>query len=177
MRFNFLRWLRRCISSKGLCVPSLDIESLEDPEIVHRQAVVDAALRDAGVIHGADREWIIAELVRLKTPERTHWEVRLVVKDSEMEVWDRAEAFQITFLEQFRELEEVWGEKLPAVTWKFNSHQLPRQRTADVCARSLVMKDAPKVKKNGIGGPQVVPLALRDNAPDPRIGVTGELVV
>ena len=175
MSFNFLRWLRRCIPSKGLGAVSTNTDISEDPEVIHRQAVLDAALRDAGAIHGADPNWIVAELVRLKMQGPAEWEVRLVVNDSEMEVWDRAEAFQITFLEQLRELAGLWGETLPAVTWKFNSHQLARQRTEAV-VRPLRRKDESKTR-SAVTNDTRVAGALRDNASDPPMGLKGELLV
>ncbi|MBV7539796.1 hypothetical protein [Acidovorax sp. sic0104] len=183
MAINWFRWFggrsRREIESQFFP----DSADADVPPLTPREQMLNAALRDAAVIHGAGKDWIRAELVEVSSAAEASWDVRLVVSGSEMDVWERAEAFQSTFLQQLCVLGEGLGERLPVVTWKFTSQEV----VMPLRHRSAAANDAVVVRVASVARPQP---ARRGGSPDrersredqkrvvgQKFGIAGELIV
>lgn len=156
-----LHWFKRFFSGLGVADSRALAAKAGEPELkmVPSENLLNAALRDAAVIHGADETWMHAEVIQLSHGEKLpDWDVRLVVSLCEADVWDRAEAFQRTFLEQLRALSGDSWRRAPAVTWKFQS-----QETSTRSGRRV----DPGYENNAVEKLAVVP----------NVGLKGELVI
>ena len=185
MAINWFRWFGGRSSKEVSSDFFAGDSGAGDPVLTPREELTHAALRDATVIHGADRDWIRAEIVCVNRENQADWDVCLVVSASETDVWERVEAFQATFLQQLHLLGGDMVTCAPAVTWRFISQEavIVRKRPAGVAVQSatgLTELPQPAAALAGepvratlasLGACQPVSVAVRG------IGLEGELVV
>lgn len=185
MAINWFRWFggrsKKEVDSDFFADESGAIEPILTP----REELIHSALRDASVIHGADRDWIRAEIIGVTRENQFDWDVRLVVSASEVDVWERAESFQATFLQQLHLLGGDLVTSPPAVTWRFISQEavVLRRRPSGVAVQPNPQGLADVPQPTTIPGtPLLAAFAvLGDEQPSPAafrgIGLEGELVV
>lgn len=183
MAINWFRWFggrsKREIESQFFS----DNVDADAPPLTPREQMLNAALRDAAVIHGAGKDWIRAELVAVNSTAEAAWDVRLVVSGSEMDVWERAEAFQSTFLQQLGVLGEGLGEWLPVVTWKFTSQEvvMPLRHRSGAANDAVLARIAPvaqpQLVRKGAAPDRERPQEDQRRVVGQKFGIAGELIV
>lgn len=181
MAINWFRWFGGRPRKKMESQFFPDDVDIDVPALTPQEQMLNAALRDAAVIHGAGKDWIRAELVAVNSTAEAAWDVRLVVSGSEMDVWERAEAFQSTFLQQLCVLGEGWGEWLPVVTWKFTSQEVvvPLKQRSGAANDAVLAKVSSVAQPVRRGSPRDAERQREEHkrVVGQKFGIAGELIV